>query len=270
MFNKDDYYFNLAVSCDAILSIDENGYNTIKNAKSSSKKDDLINEYFLSIDRNFMGYKFLKKSNYVNQCKKKLKDKYKIKSSKNLIDIVDELSMKSEYTKSYLAIEMFNFFDKSEKRFTSLENGIREYYNLIDLEIEEDIDELKEYYKKSFYILSKNRKLFNKNNTYALDIVEVIDIIKLGYISSYIKIEDVNLYFKSFGREIAERFDSWKSFYTSLILGMKLENLENDLEISEKEKEAIIRIIDEDITPYKYIKFRESPREDIKGIIDLY
>lgn len=270
MFNKDEYYFNLAISCDAILAVNGMIYDEIKSAKKDSKKEALINKYFLSIDRNFMGHKFLKKSSYVNQCKKKLKDKYKVKSGSTLIKLVEKLSIKSEYTKAYLAVEMFNFFDKSGRKFTSLEEGIREYYNLIDLEIDEDIDELKTYYKKSFYILNENRDLFNKNHTYALDIVEVIDIIKLGYIGSYIKLEDVNLYLKSFGREISERFDSWNDFYISLILGMKLDNIENDEEIANKEKELIGFIVDKEVSPYDYIKFREAPREDISKIANLY
>ncbi|MGL5574289.1 MAG: hypothetical protein ACRDCW_01825, partial [Sarcina sp.] len=146
MFNKDEYYYNLAISCDAILGVNSEIYEEIKNAKKDSKREDLINKYFLSIDRSFMGYKFLKKTSYINQCKKKLKEKYKVKNGTVLIDVIEKLSVKSEYTKGYLAIEMFNFFDKSGKKFVSLEQGIREYYNLIDLEIEEDIEDLKEYY----------------------------------------------------------------------------------------------------------------------------
>ncbi|MGL4761365.1 MAG: DUF1266 domain-containing protein [Sarcina sp.] len=269
MFNKESYYFNLAIVCDATLAINQEVYDKILSAKNESKRNDLIDISFLSMDRNFMGCKFLKKNAYISSCKKRLKEKYNIKSGPGLRKQVESISVKSEYTKEYLAVEMFNYFDKSGKKFTSLEAGIIEYYRLIDLEIEEDMDTLKDYYKKSFYILSKSRNLFNSNHTYALEIVEVMDIIKLGYISSYIKLEEMNLYVKSFGREISERFNSWKEFYTSLILGLKLANTESDEELESEEIKHMQLILDEKVTPYAFIKFREAPREDINKIKDL-
>ena len=269
MFNEENYYLNIAISSDAILVINEEVSEKITNAKDYRKKEDLISETFLSIDRNFMGNKFFKKSGYINESKKKLKTKYGIKSSTGLLKEVERLLLVNGYSKAYLAVEMFSFFEKSGKKFKSLEEGIREYYNLIDLKIEEDMDELKSYYKKSFYILNSNRKLFNKNYTYALELIEIIDILKLGYIASYIKSDEVNSYLKLFGREISQRFDSWKSFYTSILLGLKLENIESDEQLDKYERLLLELVLNKQVSPYEHIKFRENPREDISKILEL-
>lgn len=285
MFEKEvlvgdnSYELNIGLVADAIYAIDTTMSLDVKfNFKENKKKIISLMQTLCSVDREYLNKKFRKKSAYIDICKKELKGNFNIKNREGLINYLD-LAMRSDKSeKMNRTLDIYNFFDKTTKKYSSFADAIIDYYRLsdIDMEIDGDIEDLKEYYKKCFKIIFNHRELLNPNGIYALDICRAIQITKNGYIASYITNDTAIDYIESFGREISNKFNSWREFYKSLLLGFILEDFfESKTTIStslliEKIKNIDLAL-DKEISIYNYIKFRENPREDTsKILVDSY
>lgn len=275
----DPYELRVGMIADALYSVDtEIAIDTkFKLKDNEEKRIERILDCFYSVDRNFLEKKFRKKTNYIDECKTNLKKQYGIKGRQTLVNYLDKSMSGQESEKLYRVLDVYNFFEKTNKNYKTLSEALLDYYRLSDTEMENDgdIEYLKEYYKKSFKLIFKYRYLLNKNGVLALDICKAVDIAKKGYICSYLTYDLVMEYIEGFGSVLVKEFTCWRDFYKSLILGFILEDFVKnpDLEyLSEEFDEKIRRMdlaLDMEITPCKYIKFRENPREEIDELLRL-
>lgn len=275
-FGSNSYELNIGFAADAMYSIDTIlSLDTKFNFKDNEKKNLTLIEIFCSIDRDYLNKGFRKKSVYIDICKSELKKEFNIKNRENLINYLDVAMRTGNSEKMNRTLDIYNFFDKTTKKYPTFAEAIIDYYRLsdFDMEIDGDIEELKDYYKKCFKIIFTHKELLNKNEVYALDICRAVQVVKNGYISSYITAETAIDYIESFGREISQKFNSWKDFYKSLLLALVLEDFFESKStrstslLIEKIKNIDIAL-DKDISIYNYVKFRENPRENISDLLE--